>query len=107
MKYTLSAPRRNASWLALALVLAFGAGAIGQFKTAVKLSPEMIEPRHAMGLAMQQDEDLDEAIEAFREVVRLKPDFVQAHNDLGLALVEKRDPDGAIAEFNAALRLEP
>ena len=46
-----------------------------------------------MGLALQQNDDLDAAIEAFRAVIKLNPDFVQAHNDLGLALVQKRDPE--------------
>ena len=49
----------------------------------------MVEPSHALGLALLKDEDLDGATEAFRTVIKLKPDFARAYNDLGLTLSAK------------------
>ena len=74
--------------------------AIAELRTAIELAPEMAEAHHALGLSLQQEDELDAAIEAFRTAIKLRPNMLRAYNDLGLALMQKRDPDGAIAAFN-------
>jgi tetratricopeptide (TPR) repeat protein len=60
-----------------------------------------------LGLVLEDQGKLDEAMAEFREALRLKPNFADPHNMLGLVLEDQGKLDEAMAEFREALRLEP
>jgi Tfp pilus assembly protein PilF len=74
-----------------------------------------------MGLALQLEGSIEEAISHYRQALHLDPDHVQAHNNIGTALklqgkleeavahyhqVLSRDPNYAEAHYNLAIALE-
>jgi Flp pilus assembly protein TadD len=61
----------------------------------------------ALGIALGQQGNFDEAIVHLAEALRLDPNRAQAHYYLGKALVQRGKIDEAIAHFEEALRLKP
>jgi protein O-mannosyl-transferase len=60
-----------------------------------------------IGISMEKEKRLDEAIECYRESVRMKPTHADAQFNLGNALVARGQYGEAIAAFEATLRLVP
>jgi predicted O-linked N-acetylglucosamine transferase (SPINDLY family) len=60
-----------------------------------------------MGIALQAQGKLDEAITAYNKALSLKPDYAEAYNNMGLALQAQGKLDEAIAAYNKALSLKP
>ncbi len=57
-----------------------------------------------LGMALEDLQRVDEAIEQYREALRLKPDFAVAHNNLGFALErEKGNPDESWSHYLQAI----
>ena len=56
-----------------------------------------------MGNALQEQDKLEEAIEAFNKALTIKPDYVEAYNNLGNVLKDQGKLEGAIEAFNKAL----
>ena len=42
-----------------------------------------------MGIALQKQEKLEEAIEAYNKALSIKPDYADAYNNMGTALKSK------------------
>jgi tetratricopeptide (TPR) repeat protein len=61
----------------------------------------------ALGNALREAKQVEEALGYFRVAVALRPDASAAHNNLGNVLRAKKDLDGALAEFRAAIALDP
>ncbi len=59
-----------------------------------------------LGLVLQSQGELDEAITHFRTAAQLRPEFAGAHYSLGNALSAKGDWEGAIAAYRQALAAE-
>ena len=53
-----------------------------------------------MGLALQEQGKLDEAIEAYNKALSLKPDYAEAYNNMGNALQEQGKLDEAIERLS-------
>jgi Tfp pilus assembly protein PilF len=62
---------------------------------------------HNLGLALQSQTRLDEAISHYRQALQLKPDYVKAHNNLGIALQSQSKYDEAIEHVKKAVQLDP
>ena len=60
-----------------------------------------------MGIALQEQGKLDEAIEALNKALSLKPAYAEAYNNMGIALQEQGKLDEAIEALNKALSLKP
>ena len=60
-----------------------------------------------LGLALQAQGKLSEAMNYYREAIRLKSDLAEAHNNLGVALREQDRSDESVASYREALRLKP
>jgi Flp pilus assembly protein TadD len=72
-----------------------------------RLNPNNDNVHVNLGLALDNQGDLEAAIGEYREAVRLNPNNDIAHYDLGLALDDKGDQEGAIGEYRETLRLNP
>jgi len=81
--------------------------AIEQFRIALSIDPDMVEPHIGLAYALIDQGYLPAAIKELREVVKLNPAAPRARNDLGVALMRNGQLDSAIVEFREALRLAP
>ncbi len=62
--------------------------------------------QNQLGIVLQSQGQLDEAISHFRKAVELRPAFAGAHYSLGNALSAQGDWDGAIGAYRQALAVE-
>jgi len=60
-----------------------------------------------LGLALQEQGKLDEAIARYHEALAIKPQYPDALNNLGLALQAQGKLDEAIARYHEALAIKP
>jgi tetratricopeptide (TPR) repeat protein len=60
-----------------------------------------------LGLALQEQGRLEDAVICHRKAIDLQPDFSEAHNNLGLALQAQGLLDEAVVSFRRAIALNP
>jgi serine/threonine protein kinase/cytochrome c-type biogenesis protein CcmH/NrfG len=77
---------------------------------AAALRPNDADTRWLLGVALQEDKMLEEAVSTFREAIRLEPSHVNAHRNLAGALLKKGEPkdlEEVIRELQEIVRLVP
>ena len=67
----------------------------------------MWTPGIILGLDIQREGRLDEAMADYQKALQFNPDHANARNNLGLALIQKGRPDEAIEQFQMALQSQP
>jgi len=78
------------------------------FWTDVVLKTPLNAGAHSsLGLALQENERIEEAISHFVEAVKIDPEFALAHNNLGIILMRQGRFDEAIKHYSEALRIKP
>jgi tetratricopeptide (TPR) repeat protein len=77
------------------------------FRHALAVTENNAVAHDALGVALDNKGQIDEAIRHFQEAVRLKPTYTGAHYNLGVAFFQRGRTDEAIRQFQEALRLEP
>jgi tetratricopeptide (TPR) repeat protein len=60
-----------------------------------------------MGVALQEQGKLEEAIASFEKALTLKLDYAEAYYNMGVALQEQGKPEEAIDAYNKALAIKP
>ena len=60
-----------------------------------------------MGIALQEQNKLEEAIEAYKKALAIKPDYAEAYYNMGNALKEQGKLEEAIEAYNKALAIKP
>ncbi|MEW6732388.1 MAG: tetratricopeptide repeat protein [Acidobacteriota bacterium] len=83
--------------------------AIELYREAIKLAPELFEPKFQCAtacLATGKPELEKEAVVLLKQVVTLKPDFARGHATLGSALAKLKDQTGAEQALRQALALD-
>ena len=60
-----------------------------------------------MGVALQSQQRLDEAINSYETAVKHRPHYADAYNNMGYALQSKGDYQAAIKAYEEAVRLRP
>lgn len=83
------------------------AAAIGSYRRALALKPDLAEVHCNMGLALQSQGDLNAAVKSYRRALALKPDFAEVHSNLGLVLQAQGDLDAAVASHGRAIAVQP
>ena len=110
---------RGAALAAAVLVAACACGAVtirrqrdyaslyAMWGNVVRQRPENPRARTGLGIALEAQGKLEEAIAQYRDALRLKGDYVDAHTNLGNALAAQGKLDEAIAHLREAIRLRP
>lgn len=83
------------------------AGAIKNFKEALKINPGLAVVQNNLGLALQKIEKNDEAMACFEKAIDLNPESAEAHNNLGLLTQKLGNYEDAIVSFKNAEKLLP
>ncbi|OAN44022.1 hypothetical protein A6A04_09070 [Paramagnetospirillum marisnigri] len=78
-----------------------------EYRRLLDQFPDFAEAHNALGIALQQQEQVEAAADCFRVAARLKPDYVSARANLGAALLGLGRADEAVEALNAALDLDP
>jgi tetratricopeptide (TPR) repeat protein len=71
------------------------------------VTPNAPMVRNMLGLELQSQDKLDQAISQYRQALQFKPDYVEAHNNLGIALQLQGKIDEAIEHFRQAIQIDP
>ena len=73
----------------------------------VKKSPNKARPQLNLGLALANQDRLDEATQHYSKSIQLDPNYAEAHNNLGVVLKKQGKIDEAIQHYRKALQLNP
>ncbi len=81
--------------------------AINAFRKAVRLAPERVEARNALGNALRLEGRLSEAGKELREAEKLQPGHPAVLCNMGLLLLENGQSAASIAKFRQAIHIQP
>jgi Flp pilus assembly protein TadD len=81
--------------------------AIGQFKKAVAMNPNLAEARLNLAVLSLNNRDYNTAEENFRAVLEMQPKNFEASIGLGVALRGNKKIDEAESQYNSAQKLDP
>jgi tetratricopeptide (TPR) repeat protein len=81
--------------------------AVGYLTRACEEDPAFGKAYFQLGLAYQDLEDNERAVDVYEKVIVLMPDSFWAHNNLGLALIRTGDYKRAVEVLEKALTLKP
>jgi Tfp pilus assembly protein PilF len=85
----------------------FWKNSITLFEHALRLTKNNRKAHNNLGLALEEQGLIDEAINHYEKALRISPVYVGAHNNLGNALKEQGLIDEAIKHYEEALRINP
>jgi tetratricopeptide (TPR) repeat protein len=77
------------------------------FRHTLEVTENNYMAHRALGDALYEKGQTDEAVSQFQEAIRLKPGYAPAHINLGSALLNQGHTDAAISQFQEAIRLNP
>jgi Flp pilus assembly protein TadD len=77
------------------------------FRHAILVTKDNYNAHHALGMALDRQERVDEAISEYREALREKSDYAEAYNNLGVDLAQQGHVSEGMNQFLAALRFKP
>jgi len=77
------------------------------FRHAAAVTKDNYVALNLIGISLERERRLEEAIECYRSAVRMKPSYADAQFNLGNALVARGQYPEAIASFETTLRLVP
>ena len=71
------------------------------------MKPDYAGVYNNIGVALGDQEKLDEAIDAYKKAILLKPDYAEAYNNLGNILHDQDKLEESIEAFKKALLFKP
>jgi protein O-GlcNAc transferase len=60
-----------------------------------------------MGISLEDNGDLEAAIDSYKQAIKIKPDYAEAYNNMGIALKKKGDLKAAIDSYKHAIKIKP
>ena len=81
--------------------------AADSFIKSIELNPEYYEGHYNLGITLQEQDQLNDAIESYKTAIKIKHDYPAAHNNLGLIYLKLSRPDFAITHFEFAIKYMP
>src|SRR6478735_8458626 len=110
-RQVLSIDVENAPAWHLLGVIAYQVGAyeaaVEQIARAVDLAPATFGAHNNLGLALQAQRRLDEALASYRRALELKPDSAEIHNNIGNVLKDQGRAAAAIDCYRKSLEIGP
>ena len=82
-------------------------GAAAAFQRALAAAPSNAEVHFRLGLALRDQQRLDDAATSYRRAIELQPAYVEAHNNLGSVLQMLEQSDAALTAYRRAVALGP
>ena len=77
------------------------------FKKALEITPNNLDFRRNLALALHLQGKSADGIKTLEDVIRQNPNFPEAYNTLGLIYAEQNRRQEAIAQFQKALQINP
>ncbi len=77
------------------------------FEHALKVNPLSWLANNNLGIVLEKQDQVGEAVACYEEALRLKPNFAEAHLNLGMALQREGKTEAAAAHYRKALDLDP
>ncbi len=87
--------------------LGFWRDNVSLYRHAIKVTTGNYLAHFNLGVALDNEGDLNGAIAEFRDAIKTNPKLVEAYADLGEALTSEGNLDGAITEYHDALAINP
>ena len=81
--------------------------ALGELRSAVRVSPDSADDRLKLAQGLYRVGDLDAALDECRVALKLEPNNAQAHLQLGIMLTAKQDGRAASTALMEAILLDP
>jgi tetratricopeptide (TPR) repeat protein len=81
--------------------------AIAEFKTALRLKPDVAGAHNNLGFVYESKGQFDMAIAEYQTALRLKPYNAMTHYNLAVVYLKKGDADMAGKEVKLALNIRP
>jgi tetratricopeptide (TPR) repeat protein len=78
-----------------------------EYRRAITLDPERIDPYNSLAALASQAGDWEEAAREYEKVLRIAPDFAEVRRSLGQAYLALGRPDEARAQWEIAVRSAP
>ena len=69
--------------------------------------PENVQVHFNLGVGLEEQDKLDEAISEYRKALVIKPEYAKAHYNLGFALTRQGKLDAGIAHYRMAVKHRP
>ncbi len=82
-------------------------GAERAYRRGLKLAPDDVELRNALGWTLFQEGKTAAAVMEYNRALKTDPNHAKTHNNLALALVELGQLDDAAKHFKRSLELDP
>ena len=82
-------------------------GAERAYRRGLKLAPDNVELRNALGWTLFQEGKTAAAVMEYNRALKADPNHAKTHNNLALALVELGQLDDAAKHFQRSLELDP
>jgi superkiller protein 3 len=73
----------------------------------LEIDPNNSLSYYQLGVVFQEQQKLDEAIDAYKKAIALDPQYADAYNNLGVALKDQKKLDPAIDAYRKAIALNP
>ncbi|VXD14067.1 hypothetical protein PL8927_270242 [Planktothrix serta PCC 8927] len=81
--------------------------ALAAYKEAIKLQPQWIEPRQALGDILLKLEQWQDAIDCYHQIIQIEPNIAQIHHNLGDVLLKLEQWEEAVKAYHQAIQLNP
>jgi tetratricopeptide (TPR) repeat protein len=81
--------------------------AVDLITKALVIKPDYAEAYYDLGLTLQDNRKLNEALINYNKALTIKPDYAEAHSNLGNVLKDLGEFDAAVESFNKALAIKP
>jgi tetratricopeptide (TPR) repeat protein len=97
----------SALWMLTSHQLSFWQDSKSLYQRILDVDPSQALARNNLGLVLEAEGRLPEALDQYRLALQTRPHFASAHNNLGTALLRLGRLDEAEAQFRAAMAGDP
>ena len=81
--------------------------AIGNFKKAIKINPNLPIIFYNLGLSFHYDKNFESALSSYEKAIKLNPDHADTYCNMGMSFNEKGDFKRAIKSYRKTLEINP